>query len=58
MANTETEKLDVDGVCTCGCDTWKWRLEEHEITFTCTKCGKQGHWYVPYPMMDMVADAT
>ena len=48
----------VQGVCTCGNDLWHWSLLRHEITLVCMECGKEAHFTVPYPFIDIMSDAV
>ncbi len=54
----EDEQFHIRGVCTCKNDLWHWELNEVEIVLTCSKCGKQAHFTVPFPMLDMVVDSN
>ena len=49
--------MEIHGICTCKNDTWKWDIQDGVITLTCTKCGTQAHFGVPFPTLDVVSDA-
>lgn len=52
-----SEKFEVDGVCTCGGSEWRWAIKESILTLTCIKCGKEAHFTVAFPMLDILSDA-
>ena len=47
------------GVCTCGNNLWEWTLDEDkgELTLVCTGCGREAHFTVPFPFIDIFSDA-
>ena len=47
----------IRGICTCKNDTWRWEIKDGKITLTCTVCGKQAHFAVPFPFLDITFDA-
>ena len=51
------DELVIEGVCKCGGETWNWRLDDTELTLTCTACKQEAHWGVMFPMMDLFSDA-
>lgn len=53
-----TEKPEVKGVCTCGAESWTWEIINNQLTLTCLKCGREAHFTLMTPTIDMFLDAT
>ena len=49
--------MEIGGVCTCGCDLWRWEIRGGEIILTCKKCKREARFGVMTPLLDIFADA-
>lgn len=50
--------FECKGICTCGNESWTWEIIEMQLSLTCLKCGREAHFTVLFPVIDMFCDAN